>query len=415
MASISPDELALELSNQCLRGGTWPADLLDALVANALHSDSERAEAGSHALFAGVVERLADLFEPGLCGVYAHLFARVIARVLPELDEAELVARYNRIRAPRAFHGDAAAVRKVFVLSRVTLGADVAITSVILDAAKRRFPDAQIFLAGPRKNWELFGGDARIEHLPVSYGRRDNLADRLGIWPSLYAALSQPDSVVIDPDSRLTQLGLLPVCPEEKYFFFESRAYGGEATLALPVLAQRWAGETFGIPDAKAFFSPLEPLDPGPLPLITVSLGVGGNPAKRIADPFEENLLRGLIREGELVLVDQGAGGEETERVDRAIARCGAGPDKIRAWQGAFASFASLIARSRLYVGYDSAGQHVAAACGVPLVTIFAGFASQRLFERWSPSGPGPIQVVRVEDPDPTKVLTEALAAVQRL
>jgi hypothetical protein len=28
----------------------------------------------------------------------------------------------------------------VFVLSRVTLGADVAVTSVLLDAAKRRFP-----------------------------------------------------------------------------------------------------------------------------------------------------------------------------------------------------------------------------------------------------------------------------------
>ena len=360
-----------------------------------------------------------------MCGVYARLFARVIARVLPELDEAELVARYNRIRAPRAFQGDAAAVRKIFVLSRVTLGADVAITSVILDAAKRRFPAAQIFLAGPRKNWELFGGDARIEHLPVSYGRRDNLADRLGIWPSLRAALSQPNSIVIDPDSRLTQLGLLPVCAEENYFFFESRAYGGDAALALPVLARQWAAETFGITDAKAFLAPLEPLDPGPHPLITVSLGVGGNPAKRIADPFEENLLRGLIREGELVLVDQGAGGEETERVERAIARCGAGPDKIRAWQGSFASFASLIAHSRLYVGYDSAGQHAAAACGVPLVTIFAGFASQRLFERWSPSGPGPIQVVRAPggrspgtapDPQirPAQVLSETLAAVNR-
>ena len=39
---------------------------------------------------------------------------------------------------------------------------------------------------------------------------------------------------------------------------------------------------------------------------------------------------------------------------------------KAAFWEGSFAGFAAIIAASRLYVGYDSAGQHVAAACGVP-------------------------------------------------
>ena len=38
------------------------------------------------------------------------------------------------------------ATAAVFVLSRVTLGADVAVTSVLLAAAKRRFPQARIVL-----------------------------------------------------------------------------------------------------------------------------------------------------------------------------------------------------------------------------------------------------------------------------
>ena len=102
----------------------------------------------------------------------------------------------------------------MFVLSRVTLGADVAVTSVLLAAAKQRFPHAEIVFVGPRKNYELFAGDPRLRHAPVDY-RRGSLRERLAVWDELQALLAAPDALVIDPDSRLTQLGLLPVCPEE--------------------------------------------------------------------------------------------------------------------------------------------------------------------------------------------------------
>jgi ADP-heptose:LPS heptosyltransferase len=53
---------------------------------------------------------------------------------------------------------------------------------------------------------------------------------------------------------------------------------------------------------------------------------------------------------------------------------------------GSYASFASHILQSDLYVGYDSAGQHVAAAGNVPLVSVFCGHASERMFSRWRPN-----------------------------
>jgi ADP-heptose:LPS heptosyltransferase len=87
----------------------------------------------------------------------------------------------------------------------------------------------------------------------------------------------------------------------------------------------------------------------------------------------------------------------------------------VRTWEGSFAGFASIIAQSRLYVGYDSAGQHAAAACGVPLVTVFAGFPCPRMLARWRPTGRGPIEVVRVDEPNPSRVLAETLAAIQRV
>jgi ADP-heptose:LPS heptosyltransferase len=101
--------------------------------------------------------------------------------------------------------------------------------------------------------------------------------------------------------------------------------------------------------------------------------------------------------------------------VDRAVAAAQPRADQVEFWHGAFAPFASAISRSRLYVGYDSAGQHVAAACGVPLVSVFAGFPSDRMFARWQPAGPGPKLVIPVRTPDPSQVLDKTKEAVKQL
>ena len=348
-------------------------------------------DACGQALFGILAEGLADRFEPALCEVYADLFAQAIPGADP--------ARYRRVRVPRP---GAIEPRTVFVLSRVTLGADVAVTSVLLDAAKQRFPQAKIVFVGPPKNYELFAADPRIANAAVTY-RRGTLQDRLAVHPDLEALLAAPDALVIDSDSRLTQLGLLPVCPEDRYHLFESRAYGGTSDSPLPRLAAAWAEKTFGIAGAKPYIAlAAEPPNRG---AIAVSLGVGENPAKRLPDPFEENLLALLAESGAEIWIDKGAGGEEAARVERAVARSG-----IRAtfWDGSFAGFAAIVAAARLYVGYDSAGQHVAAAAGVPLISIFAGFPAPRMFDRWRPAG----TVIRVDNPDPAEVLSRVRARI---
>lgn len=210
------------------------------------------------------------------------------------------------------------------------------------------------------------------------------LIDRLRASASLHFG----DGIVIDPDSRLTQLGLISVCDEKSYFFFESRAYGGVGLHPLPLLASRWAREIFGVENARAFVAPLPPSDP-PAD-ITVSLGVGENPFKRIDGDFERDLLSALAETGASILVDKGGTLEERNRVERAVL------PGMRTHDGAFAPFASQIARSKLYVGYDSAGQHVASACWVPLISIFKGFVSDRMFARWRPNG----TVIRGDSPD---------------
>ena len=341
-----------ELLIRCISGGDWSAELLDRAIA----------EDEGRALFSGVVEPLADQFDPRLCDVYERLFRQVIERVCPEL-----VSRLRRDKAPVL----PAVAERVYVLSRITLGADVAVTSALLDAAKRRYPSAEIVFAGPRKNYELFEADPRIVHREIAYARGGSLRDRLQASEALWFS----DGIVIDPDSRLTQLGLIRVCPDDHYRFFDSRSFGGNANERLPDLAARWADD----PAARPYVSP-RPAS-GPPVDITVSLGVGENPAKRLDDDFERQLLQLLAETGASVLVDKGGSALERERVERALM------PGMRTHDGAFAPFAAEIARSKLFVGYDSAAGHVASACGVPLISIAKGFVSERMAARWRPHG----------------------------
>ena len=363
------------------------------------------ADPDGKALFGVLVEGLADRFEPALCDVYARLFSQAIAYTVDGLQPRALEERYRRVRRPRPAAG---APRRVLVLSRVTLGADVAVTSVVLAAAKRRFPEAEIVFVGPLKNYELFAADPHVRHHPVEY-RRGSLSERLAVWDDLKTLAADSEALVLDPDSRLTQLGMLPIGAEERYHLFESRSYGAPGTESLPELAARWAEETLGVAGAKPYVALAPCAAPVRGPYVAVSLGVGDNPAKRIEEPFEERLLDLLVTTGMALAVDRGAGGREADRVTRAVERSGAA---ATFWEGSFAGFAALIAASRLYVGYDSAGQHVAAACGVPLVSIFAGFPVKRMFDRWRPVGEH-CRVVRVDRPDMAETLEKVAEALR--
>ena len=224
MRSTSCKTLAEETLAACIAGRP-PRELPRALAA----------ESCGKYLFGVLVEGLADRFEPALCDAYARLFSQAVAHAREGVHPALLVARYERVRRVRPVSGKP---HRIFVLSRVTLGADIAVTSVLLAAVKRRFPHADLIFAGPKKNYELFAADRHIHHVSVEY-RRGGLRERLAIWDDLQNLLSDQSALIIDPDSRLTQLGLLPVTSDERYHLFESRSYGAASDHALPVLPAR--------------------------------------------------------------------------------------------------------------------------------------------------------------------------------
>ena len=68
--------------------------------------------------------------------------------------------------------------------------------------------------------------------------------------------------------------------------------------------------------------------------------------------------------------------------------------EDLLVWNGRIGLLAALIGESDLYIGYDSAGQHIAAALGVPCIDVMAGFSSPRMIDRWRPTGPAETRVI---------------------
>lgn len=404
--SISSSEtLARSLLNQAIGTRSPDPALLRELVNRATSSSESIAAEASRAFFVHLVEPLCDAFDADATSRYVRLFAPAVEQIFPAYTAHSLIDRYQRIRQPQPLKGSP---RRVCVLSRVTLGADVAVSSVVIDGAKQRFPEAEICFVGPSKNAELFARDKRVKPLVSPYTRSGLLRDRLEASVQLRAILDHPDTLVIDPDSRLSQLGIIPVCDEDRYLFFESRTYREVSADSLPLLTSKWIHEVLGITDARPFLAPEQQRSAAE---ITVSLGVGGNQQKRVHGDFETSVVAVLLATGKRVMVDRGAGGEETERVDRIAADLG-NPPNLVLHDGSFASFASHILQSQLYFGYDSAGQHVAAAGAIPLVTVFAGYATAKTYERWRPSGTGPIWTIKVTEENRKSAGSLALSAI---
>jgi ADP-heptose:LPS heptosyltransferase len=321
-------------------------------------------------------------------------FFRIVEALADSFDPAQAL-EYERLMGAWGLRPAACASRAperadiVYALSRVTLGADIKITSIVLDAMKRRYPAARVVFVGGRKSAELFG----IEHCAVEYPRKGPVSERIAWAGDLRERLR--GGIVVDPDSRMTQLGLVEVCEPGRYFHFPSRTVGS-GTDNLTDLTNAWLRSVFGV-EGEAYIAPPHVAVESERPVAAVSLGVGENESKRIGGDFEARLLRLIGERYRTVWVDRGAGGEEARRVTGAVEASGI---EVRFWEGSFAGFASVIAQSDVYVGYDSAGQHAAAAAGVRSFTIFRGAPSKAFRYRWAPTGRGESTVLgdRAED-----------------
>jgi ADP-heptose:LPS heptosyltransferase len=447
-------------------------DLVDGLCDVALHPEGDRRELGQYLIFTTIVESLADSFEPELVRLYDRLFLHVIDRCRHHPTGRSLDARLSRFDAPNtdallarkeALRNrppfpveERSRIRRVFVPSRVTLGADVAVTSIVLQKIERVFPQAECLVFGPAVVGELLRGTSKTARfVDCPYERRGGLIARLDSWIHLVEAVQAEmqgcdprECLVVDPDSRLTQLGLLPLVEGTvPCFFFESRGYRRPGADTLGELTARWLDEVLGPHSGAPLYPQVAPTAPdwrhaqavarrmrasAGGHVTAVNLGVGGNARKRIAGRFERDLVRALLSDGGAVMIDGGIG-EEVARVNAIISDLAAQGTKaiemtadafrqpermprgqLLLCQGGLGPFTALVAASDLYVGYDSGFQHIAAALSVPVVDVFVNAPNELFFKRWRPYSRAPVDVVASGGPSADDDLIARVLAAHR-
>ncbi|MEI8011294.1 MAG: hypothetical protein WCI27_02275, partial [Candidatus Omnitrophota bacterium] len=385
---------------------------IEQLCARAVDPDETVSKPAVQHLFSDLVERMSDSFLFRQIVLYDRVFTQVIdyCRRLPAgdgldsllkrfmlLDENAILARKRKIQRVRRFPARAARqVRKICVLSRITVGADVAVTGVVLGRLTRIFPGVNIVLIGPQKLAEVFGGHPDIKIRDVPYARRGGLLGRLYAWVELVRVIDDErhdlrgeEFLVIDPDSRLTQLGLLPVVPDDQgYYFFPSRTYAKSRTGRMGELAANWMDDVFGKAKEKAYPEIFIHKDMRVLgqacieklsynrsrPVISINFGVGGNNNKKVSADFEVKLLEAIWQRGAAILLDKGFG-LEVDMMNALISRLKSKGISVlevdqgnivrlsqeqtwscdvMTWEGGVGVFGALTACSSLYIGYDS-------------------------------------------------------------
>ena len=435
--------------------GTPLRDAVELLCVLNTSSQLEISRVGIEALFPNLIEKLNDSFQPELCELYDQVFAQVISfcRQHPEgqmldeklkafdlSDEAALLARRATLNRPNKFLAPTRTIKKILILSRVTIGADVAITSVFLSHLLQQFPQAEVVLLGSEKLNELYGGEPRIRVRQIQYRRGGELIARLLSWLAVVSVVEDEinevetdEFCIFDPDSRLTQLGLLPLLPTQletgNYFYFPSRNYQHSGQGNLGTLASAWINQ---ICQSELDCFPFLALPPEirnigitittalkrefSRPIVMLSFGVGGNIVKRVNEKFEIQLSL-LLAERATVILDKGVSEFELSQIEK-ISKAFLSKnqkiieltetnyqeklasdnwqDGIYTWQGGIGSFASIIQASDYYAGYDSSGQHFAAACATPLSTIFVTTNSSNFINRWQPTATEKSQFLHV-------------------
>ena len=455
--------VAYSFMDSYLKDGHYEADYIDLLCEMTTFSrNPELNGVAAGALFSIIIESLCDEFEDLQTETYNRVITQVInfCRKLPagkELDRSlndfrinsqdDLIERIKLVRMegkPFSRHRD---IKKILLLSRVTIGADIAVTSIIIQRLSKHYPRAEMVVIGGDKLEEIYGGNPRIRLQKAEYERNGGLLERLSNWQLVLKIIQQEladcplkHTILVDPDSRLSQLGVLPIIPPEHYYFFDSRSdvsFAGNMSMAQSINA--WLNGVMGKDD---FRYPAVWLPPGSLQkatalyqrlknngtrrVITINFGVGGNPRKKVGQLLEQELLLSLLQEPNTVIVlDKGVGEKELQcsnsllnvvkqngyTIEDTFFAAELDSDissGVIGLQTRIGEIAAIIAKCDEFIGYDSACQHIAAALQTPCLTIFAGSNNMRFIRRWSAFGANSCRMVHVDTlSDPSAIDVE--------
>ncbi len=314
-------------------------------------------------------------------------------------SKQHLLARLQRIQSNTGLPHPQQ-LKKICILSRVSIGADISITSVLIQRLHQHFPDVPIITIGPDHVPQLFC-QPFLSHRLFAYDRNQSNYSRLTQWVQLQHIIDQErrhlhddEFLLIDPDTRLSQLGLLPLAPEQSTRILPSRIDQDNLD-SLSTIANNWFD---GMTQTKEYAYPAfqtcrtPQLAVNTAATIVVNFGVGNDPGKRISRQFEQELILALIQQGNsTIILDSGKGPNETHEsaaIESFIKEhpiLTAYPHNFVRLQNSISTLTNHIQSADLFIGYDSCSGHIATAAETPTIICFKGAPNPRFFARWQP------------------------------
>ena len=444
-------DMASSFMEQASGNGKIILEYMDLLCEIAASDEARLARPAVSALYGTIIEGLSDNFSDFGVNTCNLVLARILSfvRAMPQGNEMnhllntlgfystdEILRRYERLRRVSPIPESVKkGVRKVIILSRATIGADVAITSIIVHRVHNSFPDAELILIGLKGTEEIFDNIPRVRFVELHYERHGTFFDRSTGWPRLHKMVQEeykgvePDEILIfDPDTRFSQLGLLPLAKVKNTCYFGSRVTPPDGTNpSLSQLTNQWLDRLLG---ENYFTPPILSLPAIHLKsartalqrargtgcdfIIAINLGIGKNIKKKIPDPFEEELLPALLKEKKtLIFLDSGYSSEGFKNMQALLKATRArsiptdfvdenGLSNLKigfshgvvGFRGSIGAIGAIISESDGFFGYDSMCQHLAAAAKTPSVILFAGAPNPRFFARWRPGNSDSVTII---------------------
>ncbi|TAN59446.1 methyltransferase domain-containing protein, partial [bacterium] len=435
----------------------------EAIIRIAVMPDASLARTAFGPLFKDIIEYLADFLTIESRDVLVRVFYQIaeIIRRLPGLDKFDRALKsfgvndekdnfiyHSQVRKNALFTKDRADVKRVVVLPRLTYGAEVAITSVLIKRALELYPQATLYLIiGDKKMRQIFGGNKRIKFRLLKRPRQGGLVENSLSWLNLVKMIKKinPD-LIFGPDSRVDSSGFRPLISPERYFYWENTLPRADLGAAKPmaILLNDRLDSMFGKRAEGPAYPTIylqkkllrsaqtvkEAFGLGRHYVLAVKYDVGNEYSKSLGQDFQKAHLRALLEEGNVVMLDRGFGEKEEilsqELIDMAEGmgvrvipitdKAGSGKgyqinelsaqEKIEAGEpalivfyGSIGGWVSMTTIANEAFSYDSMNQHFSAAdkgaqAGIPVVIAFTGYHSEIFPKLWAPTGRNRIVVI---------------------
>ncbi|WP_395685052.1 glycosyltransferase family 9 protein [Caenimonas koreensis] len=294
-------------------------------------------------------------------------------------------------------HGDTDEVRSVLIIATRQIG-DVLLTTPLIRAARRRWPDARIDVIGFAGTLGMLRNNADINgyfETPAKSGWRDarSLASRL--WRRYDLAL------VTDPGDRAHLLGWIAAPQRAGIVPAAGRSnWLKRALLRHTVVAAGDQGTVHVTAEKQSLIAPwldessvrADVIAPPPRDLpgdIAAALQPGAVvvhapsmwPYKQWPVAHFEELVKALLAMGRQVVLTGSAGARDKECIAPLLTLAPAPQLLDVSGQLDFNQLVAVLQRAALYIGPDTSVSHLAAATGVPVIAIFGPTNPMR----WAP------------------------------